>query len=433
VNYRPVSLLPVVSKIIEKVVHRQLMEYIEEHADLGFLPAEQFAYRHQHSCEDCLTLGISRWTAALDRGEHCGVVLLDMSKAFDRVKHDLLLAELRAIGIQGVPLAWFANYLTDRRQQVRVSASYGDITSCTRGVPQGSVLGPLLFSLYVRHVPHTLRNSQCQQFADDIAFYASSVNLSDVTSRLTTDINTIERYLDSIGLLLNPAKTRFLLLCKRTTTLPADLAIRCNDTVIPVTDSARYLGLIIDRHLSFKDHIDHVSVNVYRKLRAFTRCRNDVPHAAKRVFYLSIIQSTIDYASNAYVHSLTTSQYSRLVTLSHIAMKKVFSLSRMTSTDFVLRHASLYSLEARFNLKLFVFVYRCVHALTSPRQTRGQSLSSLSLPPVLSRYGMFSIRFLAADRWNSLPRECRTAESLPVFVTLCKQFLGFPVRRRQRL
>ena len=448
-NYRPVSLLPIVSKILEKVVHRQMIRFLQDHAELRILPDEQFAYRRGHSCEDALTLAVNRWMMSVDKGEYCGVVLVDMSKAFDRVRHELLLNELQAIGISGVALQWFSSYLQGRRQQVKIGNNRGDETHCTRGVPQGSVLGPLLFSLYVRHVPGVLRHAESQQYADDIAFYIHCQSTGELQHKLTSELNRLNTYLGSIGLILNAQKTKFMVLRKKALPLPPDLTIACGGVDIRPSATARYLGLIIDQHLTFEDQVNHVCTSVYKKIGAFRRCRRTVDHTTKRIFYLSLIQSTIEYASNSYAHCLTPSLYSRLVTLSHISMKQVFGLPRRTPTVFVLRHAKLYSLESRLNLRLFIFVFRCIHQLTSPllssmftlqsaatcteRRTRGQSFSSLSLPAATTRYGMFSISFLGADRWNSLPVSCRQVEHLSVFVSLCKEHLGFPVTRRQRL
>ena len=329
-NYRPVSLLPVVSKLLEKIVHRQLVRYIQDHAELHILPDEQFAYRRGHSCEDALTLVVDRWMTSIDKQECVGVVFVDMSKAFDRVRHQLLLNELRSIGIGGVALEWFASYLQDRRQSVRIGRRQGEATECTRGVPQGSVLGPLLFSLYVRHVPGLFEHAQSQQYADDIAFYLASKSIDQLQHKLTSDLNLLQTYLESIGLILNPVKTKFMVLRRKPLSLAPDLAIACGDVDIPPSPTARYLGLIIDEHLTFEDQVDHVCTSVYKKIGVFRRCRRSVDHATRRIFYVSLIQSTIEYASNSYVHCLTAYLYSRLVTLSHTGMKKAFGLSRRT-------------------------------------------------------------------------------------------------------
>ena len=181
------------------------------------------------------------------------------------------------------------------------------------------------------------------------------------------------------------------------------------------------------------------------KVATFRHGRKYLSNTARRAFYLSIIQSTLDYASNAYVHSFTAHLLDRMVVTSHICIKRVFGLHRQTSTDLVLRLHNLYSFEQRINLKLFVLVYRSLNCSISPlvknmftlraarahtsAVTRGQRSSALVLPAVYSRFGSHSVSFLAADRWNSLPSDCRQAQSLPDFVSQLKLFLGFPVRR----
>ena len=188
--------------------------------------------------------------------------------------------------------------------------------------------------------------------------------------------------------------------------------------------------------------MEYVCDSVHRKLGAFRHGRRNLSHAAKRTFYLSVLQSTLDYASSAYCHCLSQALYNRLITCSHIAMKKTFGLDRSTPTELVLRFCKLYPLELRYNLKLYVFVYRCLSQLASPllqqlfvlrclgshssAATRGQDTLALQLPRRCSRFGYFSISFLAADRWNSLPAVCRKARSPNEFATLVKRHLGYP-------
>ena len=165
------------------------------------------------------------------------------------------------------------------------------------------------------------------------------------------------------------------------------------------------------------------------------------------MFYLSVLQSTLDYASSAYCHCLSQSLYNRLVVCSHNAMKKTFGIDRYTRTDLVLRSCKLYSLELRIKLKLYVFVYLCISQLASPllqklfvlrrdgshsaASTRGQQSHALNLPPRRTRYGYFAISFLAANRWNSLPIACRQARSPSEFASLVKEFLGYPKYKTQ--
>ena len=447
-NYRPVSLLPVASKILEKIIHQQLVSFFHSHPELCALPKEQFAYRRNHSCEDLLGYAINTWQRALDKKGMCGAVFVDMSKAFDRVQHSKLLEELAAVGISGRALMWFADYLSSRSQQVVVRNQMGSTQPCSRGVPQGSVLGPLLFCLYVRRIPAVFRNCQCLLYADDIAFYFISQTTSAIVHSLQEDLNLLLKFLDEKGLVLNPKKTELILFRRPAEPTPI-MSLDCDGTAIQPSQSTRYLGLQVDEHLTFEKQVEQVCAKALGKVATFKHGRRNIAMSGRRTFYLSLVQSTLDYASTAYMHSLSAKLYNKIVIVSQQCLRRVFGLDRYTPVPLILSRFNLYSFEQRINLKLYVLVFRCLTSLTSslltsiftPRSasahttsvTRGQTSLSLVLPPVSTRYGMHSISFLAADRWNLLPTECRQAHSLPEFVQHLKVFLGFPVRRQSLL
>ena len=207
-NYRPISLLPIISKLLEKVVHRQLVKHLQLSSYAPGLPAEQFAYRSNHSCEDALALVINNWQLMLDEGSVGGVVFADMSKAFDRVQHSTLIQDLHEPGVSGILLKWFCSYLSSRFQRVTTAVATAENVRCSRGVPQGSVLGPLLFCVYIRGVPAQFRHSISQLYADDIAFNKKSRNIVKLCADLTEDLNILDEYLSTRGLLLNPKKTQ---------------------------------------------------------------------------------------------------------------------------------------------------------------------------------------------------------------------------------
>jgi len=205
-NYRPISLLPVMAKVLEKCVHHQLTQFIRRNAMVDAIPAEQFAFRHNHSCEDALVLAVSQWNKRLDAGELCGVVFADMSKAFDRVDHQQLINELAMIGLGSTVLTWFVNFLQGRRQRVVLppDGQAGDMYESNQGVPQGSVLSPLLFSIYIRDIPSIFKHSISQLFADDIAFYVSGKSCKVLIHKLETDLANLDTRLAEKGLKLNP-------------------------------------------------------------------------------------------------------------------------------------------------------------------------------------------------------------------------------------
>ena len=441
-NYRPVSLLPVVSKLLEKLVHSQLQQYIN---DRGLLPAQQFAYRKSHSCEDALSLCINKWQRAIDEGQVVAVAFLDLSKAFDCVQHQQLIDDLFECGIGGTVLEWFASYLSDRSQQVAcVGCAAGQPYPCSRGVPQGSVLGPVLFSLYTRLLPREV-SDECQLYADDTCLYAMSTCASDAVHKLEQRVSKANIFYEGRGLVLNEQKTQFMVIRKPGAPTHSSLQVN-NHRVTPAT-SAKYLGIIIDDHLTFQDQVSHLRQTVARKLGMFRHARRNLTHAAKRLFYISFIQSTLEYASTAYVHSLRPGVFSDLEHIAKRALKIVFRLPFSTPSAVILSRYNLIPLTVRFNIKLYMFVYRLLHSTASPllrqiislrsgsnacthARTRGQTTASLVLPSASSRYGYFSLSFLASDRWNSLPSAIRSAPSPARFRMQIHDWLGYPVRRR---
>lgn len=443
-NYRPISLLPTVSKVLERIVYEQLQEYIRSRPDI--LPAQQFAYRSHHSCEDALALCINSWQRSIDEGKVVALALLDLSKAFDCVNHIQLLTELFQCGIGGTALAWFESYLSGRRQCVKAPQSpLGTLYTCGRGVPQGSVLGPLLFTIYTRQLPTVLSRCHCLLYADDTSLYISEKDQETAISNLEGDIGRVSKFLSEKRLCLNPAKTQFLVLRKPGVPPPARPLV-INGSLVAGCQQAKYLGLVIDEHLTFKAQVDNVRKRVGSKLGALFRCRRLLTAYAKRAFYLSFIQSTIEYACTSYVHCLHSTEYDALVRISKRALRIVFGYPYAAHTAPLLSKYKLLPITARFNLKLYVFVHRCIRGRANPllqsifcsrdactsrtaSQTRSQTSLGLVLPHVSTRYGLLSLSFLAADRWNALPSHIRMTAAVMQFRNSVSTWLGYPVRR----
>ena len=184
--------------------------------------------------------------------------MLDISKAFDCVNHELLLLELQFCGIGGAALVWFASYLHGRISRVQTShARPCEEFEATRGVPQGSVLGPLLFSLYVRTLSSVLRSSLLSQYADDITLYVVHRDPEFVVDTLKEDVARVQSYLSERGLVLNHSKTEFLFLHKRTQTVARPTLDLNDGAIIRPATSVRYLGVVIDQHVIFHNKLLH--------------------------------------------------------------------------------------------------------------------------------------------------------------------------------
>ena len=362
-NYRPVSLLPIISKVLESLVLQQL----HDHLDItpGAIPNEQFAYRRNHSTEDLLTLAINNRQRSMDTGDYTAVLLLDMSKAFDRVHHQTLIDDLHNLKIRGNALEWFKSYLSHRQQRVEVNGTTSDCRTCTRGVPQGSVLGPTLFSIYTRLVPTLPLRSQCLLYADDTTLYASGKCPRILMSYLEGDFSVVKQHLTDRGLLLNSSKSQVLLIHSRRSHPPPNLSIVCGSTVIAPSDEVKYLGLTLDSTLSFSAHVNSLREDIGKKLGAFRRGRRNLAVQARRQFYLSVVQSKLEYASTAYVHCLADNVRDQLLRISKRALRCIFEHDTFTRTSYLLERYHIISLDKRYHTKSILFVFRCIHNICS--------------------------------------------------------------------
>ena len=229
-NCRPVSLLPIVSRKLEYFVKQQLTHFLSRHC---LLPPSQFAYRKGHSTEDALILATNRWLLAKSERKHTGIVMVDMSKSFDRVDHRQLIQILFEFGLGGELLQWFCSYLSECQQCVKIKDQISTPVPCSRGVPQGSVLGPLLFVLYISDIASVLQREVCnQEFADDIVVDYSNRDPAVVCAVLTTAVTHLSSWLEDKGLQLNSAKTQVMFIRPRGAFDAAPSLVTCNNSVL---------------------------------------------------------------------------------------------------------------------------------------------------------------------------------------------------------
>ena len=441
-NYRPISLLPIVSKILEKVISSQLKEYLTEHS---LLPKEQFAYRPNHSAEDAVTLVVNNVLLARDANLSTGLVFVDLSKAFDRVEHQQLISTLAAAGVRRAALDWFASYLSDRCQQVKIGASLGEEKICSRGVPQGSVLGPLLFTLYTRLLPAKLP-VKCVMFADDILLFFSSPSPQNCAQVLSSAVSDLQVSVDDLGLQINIRKTQAMFVLPRALSLPADVHVYCHGRLLETVSSYKYLGVVLDSELSWNHHVNHVLRKVSRKIFALRTAGSQLTLKSRRQYYVSVIQPDLEYGSTAFSSSLSAREKARLIQASRKGICAIARASPWTPTAPLLKIFGLAPLTLRFDLKLLLLTHRCVHSVASSllccqyelrtpsnstsRRTRAQTFNTLCLPSVTRRSGEVTPLYTSTLLYNNLPSELRSPSiSFPLFRCTTTKYLGHPVSR----
>ena len=418
-NYRPVSLLPVISELLEKLVQKALVDFVDP-----ALPNTQFAFRPGHSTEDALALLSDTVLQARDNGSVVATCLLDMSKAFDKVKHATLIQDLFSIGISGTALKWFRDYLSGRHQRVRMGSRLGRTVPCTCGVPQGSVLGPMLFSIYTRDVPSESMPASSLQFADDIALTCARRTAQEVSDALSLAVTSLSSWLDARGLVLNAKKSNVLVFTSNSRQQP-DVVVRCRNDVLPHTTSAKYLGILIDERMAWQPQVDRCISRTARKIGSLWRARRCLTLASRRKYFLSVIMPDLIYGSSAYGSGLTHNQLNRLQVAQNRAARAVFGRPRFTRASDLLERLSVHRVDEVYRQNLLVLVWRCVHNRASPAlqalfvsncgATRLQRSLGLQQPIARSRAGQCRPASRGCLLWNHIPDTVRAMGNIPAF------------------
>ena len=211
-NYRPISVLPFLARLFEKLVYNQIYDFLIQNE---LLFSNQSAFRLLHSVVTCLLASTNDWYVNMDNGKYTANIFIDLKKAFDTVDHDILLKKLLRYGNKGLEHSWFVSYLTNRRQFCKVNGAFSQLKNVTCGVPQGSCLGPLLFLIYIDDLPLALRNCKVTMYADDTSLSLASKKIHDLNKFMNEDLNCLKDWLQGNKLSLNVLKTHAMVVGSR--------------------------------------------------------------------------------------------------------------------------------------------------------------------------------------------------------------------------
>jgi Reverse transcriptase (RNA-dependent DNA polymerase) len=343
-NYRPISILPVLARTLEKAAAAQLYNFCDVNS---VIPQQQFGFRRNSSCEMAILSAMDSWMGAVDSGKFVGAILLDLSKAFDCVPHQQLLHELAKIGVGSSALNWFASYLNGREQRVSSSQEVTQWKAVGRGVPQGSCLSPLLFNIFVRDLPSCC-DLDCTQFADDSTESTADKNLQIITQKLSDSFLDIKQFCTDHELVLNTAKTQFIIFKSQGRKIPAELEVVLDNCSIKPVPSVKLLGVTIDQHFTMGEHIDNVVRKCQGLLGVLRRAAPSLPRDLLRLAYVALIRSHLEYASAVLAPAAKT-HLRKLDVIQKIASRIISGAPRDAHSEPLLSALGLESLESRRN------------------------------------------------------------------------------------
>ena len=367
-NYRPISILSPLNKIFEKILYSRLINYINKH---NLLYKFQYGFRKKHSTEHALIELVDQIRLSMNNNQMTCGIFIDLSKAFDTVNHNILLQKLEYYGIRGTALSLFKSYLSDRKQYVQINKSKSKTLPITCGVPQGSVLGPLFFILFINDLPNCCPDGKTRLFADDTTIFFHSNSIDDIKTKGKTIMTQLTNWFKANKLTLNSDKSSFTIFRssnKSNLILPDQ--INFLDQCIKRAPEIKFLGVILDENLTFNQHINEICSKLKRLFHIFYNIRDYLNKQNIKTIYYALVYSRIKYGITVYGQACNT-KIKRIQTLQNQLLKVLTGKEYRYSTDKLHSELELLKFSDIKEQEILTFVH---------------NFFSNSLPPVFSGY-----------------------------------------------
>jgi len=377
-NYRPISLISNFAKILEKIVHKRLLNFL---SDRDTISSTQFGFRKHHSTIHPMTVLMNRAAQALNTKKHMAIIFCDLRKAFDTCNVDILLRKLSRIGVQGVELSWFRSYLSDRQQFVAIGETISDLLTICIGVPQGSILGPLLFLIYINDLPNCTEMLSLL-FADDTALVMEDDNIERLIYYVNLEFRKMCTYFRLNMLSLHPDKTKYMIITSNPQVQKTQFDIYINDnnsnqnlshlikkicrvTTEDPVPAVKYLGVFFDPMFNFKYQIKSLSAKISRALYALRRAKNILPASALKSLYYTLMHCHFNYACE--IWSCTSD--SNLKILKHKQKEAVRIISKskhLSHTEPIYKMLEILPFENILQFNKTVFIQQVIYKHAPP-------------------------------------------------------------------
>jgi len=394
----------------------------------GILFNRQFGFRSKHSTTQPILSIVDKIQLAIEEGAYSCGIFLDLSNAFDTVNHELLIKKLKHYGFQGTVLNWFRSYLTNRKQLVSFGNSDSNVQPISCGVPQGSVLGPLLFLIYINDFHNASNALDFHLFADDSNLFYKNKNLASLEMIINDQLNSVHTWLCANKLSLNIDKSNFVIFHPPQKKLPHQPQIFINNTPLKKVDSLKYLGVQIDKNLSWKPHVEHVCSKIKRTIGLLSKTRYFVNSAILLQLYYSLVYPYIIYGIVVWGHTYDSTlnpifilqkKLVRIMTFSHYnahTNQLFYNLKILKLPDITFLQTALFMFDYYSgNLpETFSNFFTQVHNLHH-YNTRLASKLTYTLPRARTNYGKLNIKFSGVKCWNSIDDSIKNVKTKTLF------------------
>ena len=429
-NYRPISILPTLSKVLERLIYNRVYSFLTRE---NLLHKSQYGFRHKHSTINAVSDFYLQALQSIDKNETVISMFLDLSKAFDTLDHTILLKKLSFYGIRGLSLKWFKSYLDRRCHSVSFNNKQSDIFNINCGIPQGSILGPLLFIIYVNDLPLSLQHSKCILFADDTTIYASGHDITSLVTSINTDLLNVSEWFRANKLAANASKTSCIIFNNRNAT---SLKLSFDSQNISPVNCVKFLGLLIDSKLSWSEHTEHVKSKLSKALYVMNSLKHFVPICQMKNMYFTMVQPYINYGLLLWGNTFDTYLKPLIVKQKH-ALRIMCNVSYNAHTSALFKRHSIIKLQDMFVIESCIFMFRLIHnqlpigiqkAFTPSsslhaHSTRQQCVGIPFKPRNNKKIVLRSILHTAPSNFANLSNEIKVCETMGTFKRKLGQFI----------
>ena len=418
-NYRPISLLPLPGKILEKLVHQQLSHHLERNL---LLSQSQHGFRKKHSTIHSVAQLTKYVNTKLDAGLPTLAAYIDFRKAFDCVQHGILINKLANLNFGRTIIDWVTSYLTDRKQRVLANGENSSFLHITQGVPQGSVLGPLFYIAYENDLSLVLKNCDIALYADDTILYTANLTFGESISKLQGDISSLALWCGANGVSVNTDKTKIMTFgSPRMLEAVSTFEITYNNKPLHSVSSYKYLGVTLDNHLNYNCHVTKLISLASSKLKQFQRMRSFLNVRAAIMVYKSMLLPLLEYG-DVFLSATSKENRKKLQTLQNKGLRCALNKGIETSREELHREAGLLTLSSRREQHLMNFMFdwswdpQYVKVPHEPTiTTRSQKKRLLKLKKTRTEKYKKCLSYCGPKKWNALPTVLHEAVHKPVF------------------
>ena len=432
-NYRPISLLPILGKLFEKIIKKRFTKFLDKYS---LINPHQFGFRKGYSTELAVAEVQNLLLKNLDDRKISCAVFLDLAKAFDTVDHQLLLGKLKRHGIRGCALSLIKSYLSNRKHLVKINGVESSFLTLNIGVPQGSVLGPLLFLIFINDLPY-YTNLKVKLFADDTMLTMESDTYTDLQTNVNLEINKVHRWLCANKLTLNITKSKYMIVTNKKKPTEGEFRVKINGVDIEKCSSYKYLGVYIDENLNWKAHVDYICGKITKVCGMLSKLRHCVGYDILKMVYYALVTSHLQYCNLVWGNADETTLKPLQTLQNRIVRIMTFAPFSSHNVNQIYDDLEFLNLSQIHKLSKAKFVYKHTNGLLpsnfndylcSVENTHSYTLRSSTngcyrqiLGKTNQSYKM--IQFDGAKLWNTIPRNIKTAESLKTFALVYKLFL----------